>query len=620
MKIRDKFIESVEKATKKREYRLNDELRRSIKIGDILVLVSNIDKHHFVRARVNKIEYFPDWESSLKQYWSDDFSSLFDSFDKTLSECLCFYSKEEVQKYGIVVFGIESEAKRSLKDASILLDTNIVIQRESYNNVSYEVAETYNWMDKLHSKKYVHPNIKEDISKYVDSKIKENLLVKIDSYEKLPLTKENSEFFSQVIKSYSSNENDIVDNELLYQAYSGSVDFLLTNDREMLRKADSLYIKDYVLSIAEYLDNAEKEFPDQINYKMLQVKKQSFADVDLNSPFFQSLKEDYNPGFDEWFAKKRKLNEPAYVYKDEGTIKGFLYIKIEDKGEEDYKDIEPKFSLKKRLKIGTFKIDKTGIRVGERFLKIIFDNALRQNVDEIYVTLFEDKRPEVKALYDLLTKWGFEKWGNKSNGEIVLTKIMKAYSLSKNPKFNFPNIKDKPNYFFLPIEPEYHTDLFPDSILTNEDVKLYEGGRAHRYALEKVYVSSKSTCYIDAKPGDVLLIYRKGDRWPKKYSSVVTGEAIFESAGSPNTLEDYLKECKNITVVTELELRSFFNNQKYRTVIKLIYFETFKNKVTLDFLQHEGIIKIDSGARPFDPLSEMQFRSIINKAREGENK
>lgn len=58
------------------------------------------------------------------------------------------------------------------------------------------------------------------------------------------------------------------------------------------------------------------------------------------------------------------------------------------------------------LKVGTFKNASKGLRVGERFLKIIFDNALSFDVDGIYVTLFEDKRNGVKALMGLMTKWG----------------------------------------------------------------------------------------------------------------------------------------------------------------------------------------------------------------------
>jgi hypothetical protein len=38
-------------------------------------------------------------------------------------------------------------------------------------------------------------------------------------------------------------------------------------------------------------------------------------------------------------------------------------------------DITPIFEMKRRLKIGTFKVNSTGFRLGERFLKIIFDTA-----------------------------------------------------------------------------------------------------------------------------------------------------------------------------------------------------------------------------------------------------
>ena len=90
---------------------------------------------------------------------------------------------------------------------------------------------------------------------------------------------------------------------------------------------------------------------------------------------------------------------------------GFLYLKVEDEAE-DYSIISPIFKPKRRLKIGTFKVEATGFRLGERFLKIIFDNALKGNVDEIYTTMF-DERAELNALAYLLIRWGFEKYGQK---------------------------------------------------------------------------------------------------------------------------------------------------------------------------------------------------------------
>ncbi len=65
------------------------------------------------------------------------------------------------------------------------------------------------------------------------------------------------------------------------------------------------------------------------------------------------------------------------------------------------------------MKIGTFKVTSNGFKIGERFLKIIFDNALQYNVEEIYVTIF-DKRPEQIRLISLLEEWGFNYHGVKT--------------------------------------------------------------------------------------------------------------------------------------------------------------------------------------------------------------
>ena len=64
-----------------------------------------------------------------------------------------------------------------------------------------------------------------------------------------------------------------------------------------------------------------------------------------------------------------------------------LKLKIEDV-DEDYSDIIPLFPKAKRLKICSLKVDYTGEKLGERFMRIIFDHALENKVDEIYVTIF----------------------------------------------------------------------------------------------------------------------------------------------------------------------------------------------------------------------------------------
>ena len=76
--------------------------------------------------------------------------------------------------------------------------------------------------------------------------------------------------------------------------------------------------------------------------------------------------------FDRWF--RRKADEEAYVCTEDvtGQLLAFLYIKTETQ-EENYSDLSPTFTPAKRLKIGTFKVVANGVKLGERFLKIVFD-------------------------------------------------------------------------------------------------------------------------------------------------------------------------------------------------------------------------------------------------------
>src|SRR5690606_25579004 len=135
-----------------------------------------------------------------------------------------------------------------------------------------------------------------------------------------------------------------------------------------------LGIAEKVFNIDDFLERVFSQHPDLIDYKVLNVRKQHFGNLDIEDDFFDSLKNDYE-GFDKWFIKKS--DELAYVSFNNKNNKllSFLFLKIE-KEDEDYSMIDPVLPPKKRLKIGTFKIISNGFRLGERFMKIIFDNAL----------------------------------------------------------------------------------------------------------------------------------------------------------------------------------------------------------------------------------------------------
>ena len=612
LKIREKFISEIIAGNKKHEYRLCTPERMQIKVGDTLVLISNQDKRNYVKVTVKAQNIYKDWETALKENWQQDFQRLYPSLEEAIHECHKFYTKDEVEQYGIVVFDI-APIRINYINESVLLDTNIVIKRESGNNVSYEVAKLFNWFSKKSISTYVHSLTKDEIADYQNAETRKAMLLKLNSYNCLPeFTHHESQYFENVISKYSRDKNGKVDNALLREVYENNIGLLLTDDKLILQKAADLYIRDRVITSAEFLSYFETMCPQNVEYKMLSVKLKNLNEVDLQSAFFDTLREDYGGiDFDNWFKKKALKGEKAYVFEDTDGLKGFLYLKSEDV-DEDYADIEPPLSPKKRLKVGTFKIESTGFRLGERFLKIIFDNARKQNVEEIYVTLFENKRKEVTRLKELMEQWGFQKHGYKNNGEAVLVKSMREYDESRCPKFNFPLTRKGAKCYFLPIYPEYHTDLFPDMILNNENMHLYEENKAHRYALEKIYLSGAYN--IKAKAGDLVLIYRMGERLPKKYSSVVTGIAVVEDIIPTRTVEECISICKNRSIFSEDQIKELYSIRS--KVIKLLDFVSFKNKVTLNRLQELRIIPKDSGARQFAEVTFEQFETIYKMGME----
>ena len=609
LKIREKFIPDIEAGNKTHEYRLASPDRAGIKVGDTLVLISNQNKSLFIKTTIKSVKHFPGWQEALKENWQKDFKSLYSTMDEALKECYRFYPKSEVDAYGINVYEIEP-LKEKLTDASVLIDTNIIIKRESINNVSFEVAKLFNWFTKKKNHIFVHELSKEEIANYGKEEVQHAVLTKLNSYDELPVFSDVSDpFFEYVISQFSKDKNGEIDNKLLKEVYDDNVDLLLTDDNLMLKKAEQLYLRDKVLTSAELLSRFEHSDPKNIEYKMLAVKLKDFAGVDLNSEFFDTLREDYGGiVFDNWFKKKARDKEKTYVFENEsGIIQGFLYLKYEKPDETGYLQIDPVLLPKRRLKVGTFKIDSTGFRLGERFLKIIFDNALKRGVEEIYVTLFENKRDDVKQLKELMERWGFCRHGYKENGEVVLVKSLEKYDGTKTPKYNFPVIKGNPKFFWLPIYPQYHTDLFPDMILKNEDMHLYEEKKAHRYALEKIYLSGLYK--TDAQPGDIMMIYRIGESSPKKYSSVITGIAVIESITDTKSVEECLELCKNRSVFEENEIMKM--HRKRPRVIKLLDYKPFVNKITLAYLWQQGILSFPNGPQTFDPITEEQYEHIL---------
>lgn len=131
---------------------------------------------------------------------------------------------------------------------------------------------------------------------------------------------------------------------------------------------------------------------------------ESFENINLCDPFFDGLKASYQE-FSDWF--RRKAKDKALIMKDEfGRIQGFMYLKEEN---EAINDVTPPMPFDRYLKIGTFKINGHGTKLGERFVKKAFDFSIARGIKKIYVTVFS----EHENLIDLLARYGFKKSAEK---------------------------------------------------------------------------------------------------------------------------------------------------------------------------------------------------------------
>ena len=501
----------------------------------------------------------------------------------------------------------------------VLLDTNIIIHREANKIYNLDIGQLFKWLDKLKYDKYIHPLTIEELNRYKDENSLKAMNIKIESYNQLKYQAPIGDTIQKLSQQVDNQQNDLNDTQILNEVFENRVDILISEDKKIHMKAKLLGIGDRVFLIQTFLEKATAENPELVKHKVLAVKNIDFAEVDLKDSFFDSFRNDYAE-FDRWFNGKSE--QPCYVCYSDNQLTAFLFIKIEKAGEESYSDITPVFKPKKRLKIGTFKVTGNGYKIGERFLKIIFDNALKFKVDEIYVTIF-NKRPEQEQLIEMLEEWGFTKHGIKStqNGEeiVYVREFNKSLPINiENPKLTFPFFSRETEKYMIKIEHQYHTELFPDSINTKEDKAKYTENEPHRNRISKVYISHSPE--RDLKSGDIVLIYRIGETTPRKYSSTVTTICIVESVKKNfKDFDDFFNSCNRRTMISKEDLKTKWWDKfpQYKPfIINFLYAHSLPTpKPTLS-----DLIKLKIFADPmslpkgFAKLTNDKFNDLINFA------
>ncbi|MEQ7049916.1 N-acetyltransferase [Paenibacillaceae sp. P-4] len=332
-----------------------------------------------------------------------------------------------------------------------------------------------------------------------------------------------------------------------------------------------------------------------------------FKEIDLNDPFFISLKEDY-PGFVDWFHKKK--DEKAQVlYNESGLLEAFLYMKKEIG---PVTDVHPALKEGTWLKVGTMKVNPHGTRLGERFIKKILDFAVVCGIENIYVTVF----PKHQSLVSLFFKYGFINNSVKQSTtgqELVLTKTLESAVGHILQDYPLVCSKGKRKHL-LAVKPVYHTKLFPDSILRNESFDIIKDV-SHTNSIHKVYIASMPGL-ATVRPGDLIVIYRtKTENTKAWYTSVATSICVVEEMKHRRdfaNIQEFLKYCKDYSVFSTQDLQYYWNKPGNVYILKMTYNIALRRRLNQQRLVEEVGLSKDNYWGYFT-LNDQEFEQILIK-------
>lgn len=393
----------------------------------------------------------------------------------------------------------------------VLIDTNVFIYREDDDVVPPALQRLERSLREAEHDILVHPLSAREIRNDPKEVRRQRTESKLETYQVMnyPEYPDSDSGFRDVIPEQTGN--DRVDNMLLYSVANEDVDFLITEDSNIHKKASRLGINDQVFSIEEgeeyfSAEDAGPVGPDSIVPTTL-------GDLDLGDPIFDSLKSEYD-GFVEW-AESHNDRKTWINRTEDGSLGAILVIKpreVEQVGKYPPLDRTP------RLKISTLKVapSRQGSKMGELLISIAVREAISNNLNEIYLTHYIDQDGQ-DHLVRLIEQYGFSQVSEMEDGEAIFRKYLTPPPNAEPGPVEmarryYPSFYDgeNTNKFLVPIWPEYHRKLFPSYNVqaANEDQPATKVG-SEGNAINKAYLSHSNTEKIG--PGDILLFYRTDD-------------------------------------------------------------------------------------------------------------
>ena len=470
----------------------------------------------------------------------------------------------------------------------VLLDTNILIEREDNKILSDSLQEFSKLMNENRFEVCIHPASFEDVNNDSDKKRKEITLSKLKSYNQLinPPKFDDDDLFKE--KLNLKKINDYIDGLLLYALYKDRVDFLITEDLGIHKLSKKFNLEEQVLTVDEALSD--------LNIKSLitppPIEKTTVNNLDLSDPIFDSLKNDYEE-FENWFTKICKEERKCLTYTENNQLGAILIYK------EEFDSIYLKnkyLRSKKRIKISTMKVSSTGSKIGEFFISWIVNYAINLKCEELYLTHFVKKND---YLVYLIEEYGFNCVGENERGEKVFVKTINKkvisqkisdnnYSYSYIAKEYFPYFCDNKNVnkFIVPIKPQYHEKLFL-SDNNQSKLEIFLDGGFNGYPEDLIPVNPIKKAYltnsnVNLEEGDFLLFY---ETEKKGISDVGVVESFHKDV---NDLNNLLKIVSKRSVFTLEELKEYA--KEGASVILFIHSKRYEKKLSYEDLVKLGVI------------------------------
>lgn len=418
----------------------------------------------------------------------------------------------------------------------IIIDTNILITREEEDVVPSDLQELLKILSQLNHQILVHPLSVVELAKDKNEKRKSIQLSKVNSYPQLeqpPTPSGDKEFLSSLGNVKLDNSHEIIDCNLLYCIYKNAAHFLITEDKDIDKNSERLGISDRIFNIIEALEFFKRISATKKPVSPPSLKEVPMHSLDLTDTIFASLKDEYG-GFVKWWNEKAKEGRKAWAYILNNALGAILIYKIED----EVIDSDSTIPKKNRLKISTLKVSYEGYKIGELLIKISINYAIKNNIDEIYLTHYT--KPNDR-LVNLIEQFGFFRAAKKiSTGEDIFVKKLIQDKNCQTPlevvKKFYPSFYDGQSIrkFIVPIRPEFHNRLFTDypkrQPLLSEfyGTMIIEGN-----TIKKAYLCNSKIKGMNI--GDIIIFYRSVDE--KALTSLGVIEKVFNKVTDADKIE-----------------------------------------------------------------------------------